>query len=390
MIQTVNFKTKTNIIARKNPCKSDKYFPLGIDYGYSGVKLFSPNKVACFPNFAIKAAEGTVQLTESSRTDIQYRDETGLWYVGELAQQMTEKDDTNYTNAIIRKRFNLPMFKVIANVGLGLGMSANEFGSSDGKTLVLQTGLPPAYIKSDAKELRAALAGKHKFELKIGTSKWIKFEFELPAENIYIMEQPLGSLVSFTVDAKGHRIPDYQKYMSSRILISDGGYGTDDYFDIKNGRVINDRDYTRSDLGMKRVFEETSKEFYRRHSEEMPVHTLQNFLAKGEYPIFKIDENGKPSQEMVSFANILEEKNKEVCMMSINYMTDTFNYLKEHQYLLVTGGTGAARLQHIKDHFAGMSTLKVISANANDNLPHIYSNVRGYYFRLLQVLESKG
>lgn len=375
------------IINRRNPCSVDKFYPLAMDIGYSSVKGFSPNKVFCSPSYAIKAAEGVLQLAESSKTDILYKDETGLWYVGELAQVMTDKDDTNDNVATLygRKRYNSPMFKVLARAGLGLGMLENEYGSPEGKTVVLQTGLPPAYAKTDAPLLRKALAGVHKFELKVGTGKWTKFNFELPEDNINIMAQPLGSLVSFTVDANGRRIPDYKKYLNSNvsILIDDAGFGTDDFFDIKNGRVV--AEYTRDDLGMKRVFEETSREFYKRYGVEMPVHTMQNYLQKGEYPKFNVDTM---SQDMVSFADILEEMNKKVCMEAINYMKSTFNYLQNHQYLLITGGTGAARMNMVKDHFSKMATLQVIGANANDTLPHIFSNVRGYYYHLVQRLEK--
>lgn len=388
MIQTINFKTRTIMINRKNPCRSEKFYPTAIDIGYSSVKLFSPNKVACFPYYAVKASEGVIQLSEPLRTDILYKDETGIWYVGELAQVMTDKEDTNENISTMygRKRYSSPMFKVLARAGIGLGMMKNEYGSADGKTVVVQTGLPPAYAKTDAPLLRKVLTGTHKFELKVGSGEWTKYNFELPEENIQIMAQPMGSLVSYTVDINGNRIPDYAKYLKNNvnILIADAGFGTDDYFDIKNGRV-SEVAYTRDDLGMKRVFEETSKEFYKRHGVEMPVHTMQKYLAKGEYPKFNIDTM---SQDMVSFADILDEMNQKICMEAIEYMKSTFNYLQDYQYLLVTGGTGAARINIIKEHFANMKTLKVISANANDTLPHIFSNVRGYYFNLVRILEK--
>lgn len=388
MIQTVNFKTRTIIYDRKHPCQNDKYYPLGMDVGYSSVKIFSPNKAACFPYYAIKAPEGVIQFAEPSKTDIQFRDETGLWYVGELAQVMTSNDDANENVQTMygRKRYSSPMFKVLSKVGIGLGMMANNFGSPEEKTLVLQTGLPPAYAKTDAPLLRKALVGTHKFELKIGKGNWVKFNYELPDENINIMAQPLGSLVSFTTDENGKRIPDFAKYLSNNvnILIDDAGFGTADWYDVRNGRV-SDIPYTRDDLGMKRVFEETAREFYKRYGVEMPVHTIQNYLQKGEYPIFNIDTM---RQDMVSFADILDEMNRKVCMESIEYVKSTFNYLKDYQYLLITGGTGAARFNMIRDYFSQMTTLKVISANTNDTLPQIFSNVRGYYYNIVRRLEK--
>ena len=48
-------------------------------------------------------------------------------------------------------------------------------------------------------------------------------------------------------------------------------------------------------------------------------------------------------------------------------------------FLLVTGGTGSAWLEMLRDRYKGMSTLSVISANQNEKISSVYSNVRGYY-----------
>ena len=57
-----------------------------------------------------------------------------------------------------------------------------------------------------------------------------------------------------------------------------------------------------------------------------------------------------------------------------------------HNYLVITGGTGAAWYNQIKDHFKDMNTLKIIAGNQNDNIPFIFSNVRGYYMAMYNKL----
>ena len=51
MINTSDFKTKTEIIDRKNLSFSSAW-PVAIDIGYSAVKGFSPNKAFRFPSYA--------------------------------------------------------------------------------------------------------------------------------------------------------------------------------------------------------------------------------------------------------------------------------------------------------------------------------------------------
>ena len=59
-------------------------------------------------------------------------------------------------------------------------------------------------------------------------------------------------------------------------------------------------------------------------------------------------------------------------------MSSALNLI-DYDYLIITGGTGAAWLDQIRDKFKTMNTLTIINGNQNDNLPFIYNNVRGYY-----------
>lgn len=389
MIQTVNFKTKTIMIERKNPAGNEKYFPMAMDIGYSSIKDFTPNKICSFPYFATKVSDDTVQLIEPSKNDIQYRDENGTWYVGELSQMMLDKSDTSegVSTFFGRNRWVSPMFKVLARTGLGLGMMSNSFGTAEGKIPVLQTGLPPSYAKGDAKLLREALAGRHEFEIKVGNREWKMFNFDLLQNNIYIMPQPQGSLLSLTFDANGRKVPDYNKFLGKDVktLICDAGFGTTDFYDVRNGSAFAQNEGTKENLSMRRVFEETVNEIYRRYSVEIPIHTIQKYLQKGSFNTVKAGPSGIESTE-VSFASILEEMNHKVCMEAIEYMVGTYNYLQDYNNLVMTGGTGAAWLNTVKSYFSKMETLKVFGANINDNIPPIFSNVRGYYYYLIQRL----
>ena len=380
MINTVDFKTKTEFINRKNVSYGDAW-GIALDIGYSGVKGFSPNRVYRFPCYARKIDGQLLGMGSSLDTDIYYRDSAdgSIWAVGECAQSMITSADAQDSNAALygRNRYFGPMYKVVARTGLALGMVANSFGNPEGKKLVVQTGLPPAYIKSDAGLLREVLADTHKFELKVGSGEWQQFCFALAPSDIYLMEQPLGTLISIATAQDGTKSPDADKYFGSRILIADPGFGTFDIFNLSNKIVLDTQ--TSDKYGMKAVLQRTADEIFRLYGTELRVPAMQTNLAKGTFTKF---DRKTMKTEQIEFASILEEQSKAVCIEAIEYIKNIYNSLLDHDYLVITGGTGEAWDQYIREHFQFMDNLTVLPGNLNDTLSYAYSNVRGYYMFL--------
>ena len=377
MINTSNYKTKTISLERKNVMVEGSW-GIALDIGCSAVKGISPNAVYSFPSYARKITNDSIAFGTPAQTDIQYKDSvTGeIWAVGAFAQDMIVTDDSNDSIAGLygRNRYFSPMFKVIARVGLALGMMQNDYGNPAGKNLALQTGLPPAYLKSDTELIKEALSGEHNFEVKVGTRAWKQFSFTLPEENIRVMAQPMGTLLSIATDNNGRLVPDAKKYFASGMLIFDPGFGTLDVFNIRN-RYIESYE-TFDNLGMKRVLQETADGIFDKYKVEITIPAMQKFLQEGNVTTFNRKEH-KTKKE--PFGDILEESSKKVCEEALNQICTIYNDLIDHQYLVITGGTGAAWKDTIKEYFGGMETLTVIEGNQNDNLPYIFSNVRGYY-----------
>ena len=386
MINTSNFKTKTPNLERSN-VSANSAWGIALDIGYSAVKGFSPNAVYCFPSYARKITTEMLSLGQPGPNDIQYRDEyTGeTWSVGVAAQNMITSDDSQDSIQELygRNRYFSPMFGVIARVGLALGMMSNNYGSPNGKNIVVQTGLPPAYLKSDTDLIKEALSGSHDFSIKLGNKQWERFTFDLPEENIWVMAQPMGTLLSIATDNNGKFIPEAKKYFSSSMLIFDPGFGTFDVFNIRN-RLIQSYE-TFDNLGMKRVLQETSEAIYKTHKTEVPVPAMQKYLETGE---IKVIDRRAHKTTVKPFGDILEDKNKMVCEEAINKINSVYNDLIDHDYLVITGGTGAAWNDIVMDYYKDMETLKIIPGNQNDSLPYIFSNVRGYYMYMIGKLKQ--
>ena len=387
MINTHNFKTKTIFTERKNE-SVDGIWTVALDIGYSAVKGFSNNMIYSFPSYCRKMTNQMLSFGDTNKTDIMYKDnETGeQWIVGAAAQEMITSDETRDSIAELygRNRYFSDIFKVISRVGMGIGMLTNQYDTPNGKKLVVQTGLPPAYLKTDTPYLKEALAGHHNFSIKIGNKSWVSLEYDLDEDSIFVMPQPMGTLLSISTDNSGKTIPEAAKYFKSSMLIFDPGFGTLDVFNIRNKMIESTETF--DNLGMKRVMQETSNMILDKFHQEVPVPAMQKLLTTGEVKCFNRKER---KTTMNDFSDLLEKASEKVCYEALQKVDNIYNNLIDHDYLVVTGGTGDAWKAMITEYYSGMDSLKIISGNQNDMLPTIFSNVRGYYLYIVNKMKRQ-
>ena len=381
-MSTKKFRTRTETIARKNGNIPDVW-EIALDLGYSAVKLFSPNKVACFPSYAKRVNTDLQFAGGIPKESILYRnlDTDEMWVIGAIAQNLISTGDTSDSESSLygRERYNNPMFYVIMEAGLGIAMHENAYGSPGNSKIVVQTGLPERYM-ADEPYLKDVIAGPHNFALKIGSGDWIVFRFTISKDDVYVMSQPKGTLFSVCIGKDGKFHPDADKYLSSSVLIFDPGFGTFDIFPIMSGVVKEGETFT--DLGMKRIFQETSKLIQENFNVDVPVPAMQKPLETG---IVRYVDPKEFRSDEYDFTSLLVQANEKICKEAISRMAASFKLI-DYNYLIVTGGTGAAWFDIIKEKFKNFSTLKILQGNQNDDLPFIYSNVRGYYLYRFNIL----
>ena len=367
-----------------------------MDIGYSGDKGFCPNSYFCIPSYAQKLT-GPRIVTDPEPEEILFKDNiTGeLWLVGAIAQNNISMEDTKNSEGSLygRNRYFDPMFKVIASVGMGLGLTPNEIGSPEGKEIYLQTGLPPAYLKSDEKILRKALSGTYDFSMKFGKADWREYKFELPPERIEIMSQPKGTLYSICVDADGKLIPEAKLFMKKNTLIFDPGFGTLDIFPIIGGTLQETQTF--ENLGMREILKRTADRIYEKYDVEVRIPQMQKLLEEEKIRYTDIVEM---KTDFYTFDELLEMSSREVCMEALERTKQLYNYFKEIDFFVNTGGTGAAWHNYICEHLKGMTTpatpggqaaLTIVKGNKNDEIDPIFANARGYYFTLVQKLMTQ-
>lgn len=386
-MSTRQYRTKTEFIPRSN-VNVDDAWEIAVDLGYSAVKTFSPNMVACCPSFAKRVQSNFQYAGKTPKESILYRDnETNeMWVVGEVAQDIMEPGDTSDSDKALygRDRYFNPMFKVCTRTGLALGLQSNKFGSRNDRRIIVQTGLPEKYL-NDEPMLREVLVGHHNFSLKIGSGNWIIYDFTLSNEDVFVMSQPRGTLFSVCVTNDGNFREDAPLYLDSSGIIFDPGFGTLDIFPIgRKGHVENGETFP--DLGMRRILQETSNAIQEKYHVDVPVPFMQMYLEEGK--VIYSDMRRFISEEY-SFEEDLYEASNRICDEAMTRLGTLFD-LGQKKYMVVTGGTGAAWFDRIQDKLKSVKTLQLIRGNVNDNLPCTYSNVRGYYmYRYTKLKASK-
>ena len=117
------------------------------------------------------------------------------------------------------------------------------------------------------------------------------------------------------------------------------------------------------------------------------VFGMQNALKRGYVTIL---DKRRMTNKKLKFESLLEQNTKDVCMEAIQKLISLYNYMQDHDYMIVTGGTGNAWYPMIRDYFRNMENLTILSANRNDKvLSNTYSNVRGYYLSLVSMLRHR-
>lgn len=391
MINTNDYRTKTFFLEREN-ASAENAWVIGLDAGYSSVKCISPNIVCSFPSIA-RPLKGTGFIGSLPDECIRYRNlENGQeWIVGQMAQDTLSDGDTTISERALysRDRYENPMFKVLIETGIGLSCMTNRYGSPGKKEIIIQTGLPLEYIEeggsavrdavdSDRQRLLDVIAGEHAFSLRIGQGPETRFAITIDPKNVYTISQPRGTLFSAAIDSAGRPLKNAADLFSKKGIVFDVGFGTLDIFSLKNNTV--DGGQTWPDLGMRAVMAETSRLIREREGLQIPVPALLKYLEDGKVRLHK----GRVSKD-VPFAAHLEEASRKICREAVDRLFATYP-MYEYDYMIVTGGTGDAWKDYIREELKDMETLKVMNGDANDTLPMIFANVRGFYlYRLMTI-----
>lgn len=374
-----SFATRSEWIKRDNPKKTGKHL-IGLDMGYSAAKCFYGGGYFCVPNFT---APITAEIFgEPKQDDIVYEDlETGKkYYVGRAALESLDTESVTDENALLgRDHYLSPGFLIVARTAMGMAL----WDSSDinGDNVIIQTGLPPAFLTEDEEYIRYAFERRHKFSLTYGRERH-EFDFTIGRENVDVMKQPMGTFYSVAFDENGKMTPTGASLFRSDTVIFDGGFGTLDKFILINGGRQSVSD-TNPQLGMKRVLEETRALIRKETGVNISIPGMQNCLHSGTFS--KVDRISFSVKDY-PIGNYLDRANALVRQEAFEYVK---NDIIKSRFLIMSGGLGAAWFDYFQTTIQkGMGgRCRVLKGNYGTGISNVYANARGYYMARLNSKE---
>lgn len=367
------FATKTDFRTVSH-AKSDKEFIIGLDLGYSATKCITENEAFCIPSFS-REIKGEL-IAELGVNEVVYINEDGRSYsVGERALKGLKRgENVKETDIYGRNHYMAPEYLIQYRVGLGISLWNRS--PMDQRPIFIETGLPPAYLSEDSVYMRKVMEGRHVFTIRKG--KVVKnFDIVIDSKQIDIINQPMGTVASIGTDESGKNQSKVGHYLKSRILVFDGGFGTLDTFCIRSG-VVESKD-TDDTLGMRRVLDETRQSIIKENNINVGISIpeMQECLNTGKYSY--TDRMTFHTKE-IDIAPYIRAANAKVREEAFNSCSDIY---PDIDYLIMTGGTGAAWCRFFAEKLKHATHIKVVPGNSQSNLPHIYANARGYYMARL-------
>lgn len=369
-MDTQSYATRSEWIRRDNPKKEGKHI-IGLDMGYSAAKGFYDGGYFCIPNFTTPVT-GEI-FGEPRADDILYEDldTHKKYYVGKAALESLDQESVTDENALLGRDHYLSQgFRIVARAAIGLALwNVN----TDGHDVLIQTGLPPAFLSEDEEYIRYAFEGEHVYKLSYG-SETRRFHYTIRHENVDVMKQPMGTFYSVAFNNEGKMTPTGASLFRADTVIFDGGFGTLDKFILMNGGRQSVSD-TNPQLGMKRVFEEARNLIKRDTGVNISIPGMQNCLRTGNFE--RIDHIRFEVKEY-PIQKYIEKANQIVMREAMDYVK---NDIIKARYLIMTGGTGAAWFNDFAEWVRkGMGDrCTVLRGNSGTDISNIYANARGYY-----------
>lgn len=350
-------------------------FIVGLDAGYTGMKVWYERGYFCFPSFVKELTDESLNLFDEK--DILYRDnDTGKTYMlGYTAQEMVESGDTNETDseAYSRKRYWNPRFRILCQAAIGLAVMSRD--KEDSRPVFVETGLPASYLKGDSPAMKTALTKPFNFSLKKGNKPWVNINLQITPDNIHLMAQPAGALYSALIENNAKYRPDAKKILFGKTLVADFGGGTGDLYGIKNRKL--ECCESLSNIGSGEIFKRVSKLIMEEYGEDIRSQALQHNLETG-YIICMNEETME--QESKPIGELVKQSSHEVFLEAMERLRALTNTFLGYETLIIAGGTGEAWFEDIKQYLANMKTLQILPSNVNSpDVPFLYSVARGYY-----------
>lgn len=390
-------RTEFNFHSIKLPfLDTDKVVPMGLDIGYSTVKVYSVFGTHIFPSFPIKVHNDLSLVNKE--TYIKYKDENDkLWYIGEMARKVIETGEipTQTKTLYGKQRIYSDEYLVLLRLGVFFGLlkKYNENGLEMAKNVKLKimSGLPENYIKGDTKTLKERFHGHHSFKVQLGDHDWINvsFDIDMNDDDIQVISQPFGTLWSLAANRYG-KVTNVD-FLKKQVLIFDGGFHTVDTFYNMSG-IGQGTSSTWDDCAMHEVYRRTVRDIAKATNDQadIPIYMMDKYIDSD-----KPGEVFYGRKQKYQFRQDLLKNLEDVAKEAIRQLNTVYNHLLDIDILVITGGTGKAFYPWFAREFESLEGLEVVLAektngkNSIDNFDSVFANVVGYFNCLVSMIRNE-
>lgn len=327
---------------------------IGIDTGYSAVKIYSETgeatpRTMIFPSVTGEAQFADDFLSTPDQTDFiaELSIEPGvIRNVGETAVRLNRGGETTTDREEFTRAYN----PALTIAGLARFLSEKKLPVPE----IIVVGLPVNFYTTYRDALAKSLSGEHKVTL-YRRDRSVRAEVEFAVERVLVLPQGYGSYLSWALDAKGEKIPD--RLQASAVI--DGGEKTIDIA-CAEGRYIDE--YSKSiPSSLDSVYHTMQRELDSRFDDFLSRSEIESYIRSNQ-PYVSASGERVDLNEMRQA--VLQRQAPEI----INRIQETIRPMRPVN-VLVAGGSGELLFEPLRRVFPRAEMIK----------PAVFSNAIGFY-----------
>lgn len=382
---------------------------IALDPGFNGGKIVVNQQLFILPS-AIKDITEELHkypIIPRDKNHVRLKFNDRIYLVGDYASKSLLNEDNNNADDEKNDLYNIAKFGtelfhagLIAMLGYGLYKYEeysiekdieNPFKISEIDKWELCVGVAlPHEFQDDIwnKHVKKYLHDKHNFTLHIGADLEINYNFELKEENCVYNSQAVCALISVITDDFGNATDNTKSILDYLpVLVLDGGYKTFGMFKLSKDRSIGNAE-SNTKYAMHNIHEDVAA-IIRKDNENIKSYMIEEYYNTNEL-IYYQDENGEFKSHNVR--EIRDEITEKTAKKLIDYLVIKYNKLLDIKMIVVSGGTGAAYYDYIKDfadkrpNLKGKTILTDVGFNGEKCDP-VYAIAIGLYKAMISSMQ---
>lgn len=225
--------------------------------------------------------------------------------------------------------------------------------------IYVNIALPHDAVDESWKYIETWLKNQHKFSIE--TSDGV-YNFDLDTKRSMVGSQVISALYGVLTDDNGAVLDDENNGVlgDDRLpaIVIDGGYLTLGVAHFTSVKLVDDSD-SNLQFAMKNIYENVAATIREESGrEEVTSIVVKQVMRKKEHTINYVDQDG--NGHTIDVEKIVKDETRSVCEKMVTELKAKYNNLVDIKSVIITGGTGIAYYEHIKEMLSPCKWINVI------------------------------